>query len=294
MRNPSMNFDPVLERVEEEEGEVDDSNDVTQYQAMPGLPHSIIQGNNNNKTDEKFEQLHELKQSFFPILRLPRELRDQIYCYSLCAVREVDLRPPYPPWSLVQDNPFKDLSPGLLRTSKQIYHEANDILYARNIFKFKMPRILFSFATQIGAENCKRVRQICIWNKFRFEPRMVPALRYLPQSQYHNYPSHWFTALAACGFDKIVHLGVETEPPIGMPFYRLWVPRDLQELIEEFLGRVPANEVPRLSLTGFHEEERKKFPSKWKVMTNRRNYCGDITEGMLWDWDNFFHDPFSL
>jgi hypothetical protein len=52
----------------------------------------------------------------------------------------------------------------------------------------------------------------------------------------------------------------------------LFMPEDLHQFIEGFLGRVADREVPRLSLTGFREEEREKFPKSWEVVMDQWNF----------------------
>jgi len=73
------------------------------------------------------------------------------------------------------DYAFKPPTSGILRTNKQIYHEAIEILYSKNIFNFREPEQLFAFENQIGSENCMRVRAMSIWitRRFPHEPEVV-------------------------------------------------------------------------------------------------------------------------
>ncbi|KAF2469292.1 uncharacterized protein BDR25DRAFT_343703 [Lindgomyces ingoldianus] len=220
-----------------------------------------------------YRELERLKESTgfnkpFPILRLPREIRDKIYTYSLRAAISVDVIPRLS-YIHTADNPFKPPTSGLLRVNKQVYHEAIEILYSKNIFRFQKPGQLFAFEQQIGLESLKRVRSICIWIRFPMEDEAVPDPRYLPRSEYDSVPSHWTAALKACGLKQIVHLYIEAEMILSPPLSLLPMPKDLQVCIEEFLGRVADNKVPHLSLKGFREEEREKFPKRWEVVMDQ-------------------------
>ena len=66
-----------------------------------------------------------------------------------------------------------------------------------------------------------------------------------------------------------MHLGIGAEKLFLAPSALLLIPEDLQQFIEGFLGRVVGGEVPHLSLTGFREEEREKFPKSWEVVMDQ-------------------------
>lgn len=76
-----------------------------------------------------------------------------------------------------------------------------------------------------------------------------------------------------------MHLGIEAEMLSSTSLFLLSMPKDLQEFIEEVLGRVIGDEVPRLSLTGFREEEREKFPKRWEVVMNQWDSYKDEIRG---------------
>jgi hypothetical protein len=64
--------------------------------------------------------------------------------------------------------------------------------------------------------------------------------------------------------------------------------KNLQEFILQFLGRLGEDEVPRLSLKGFREEERRKFPKRWEVVMdqsemNKAEMRGMKMEPMQWE-----------
>jgi hypothetical protein len=66
----------------------------------------------------------------------------------------------------------------------------------------------------------------------------------------------------------IINLRIEAEILLPHEFWLLSVSRTLQEVIEEILGRVANTVIPHLSLRGFNQVERKKFPKRWKVVTD--------------------------
>jgi hypothetical protein len=205
----------------------------------------------------------------FPILRLPREIRDEIYTHSLRAPKPVlEL-----PWAmspvLDADNPFKPPTLGLLRTNKQVYHEAVEILYSRNIFVFREPQQLFALEEQIVSANWQRVRQICIWMIFPRHDVVIPDPKDVIRSDYDSFPSHWIAAMKQCRFESITHLGIEAEALSSSPLSLLLMPAELQEYIHEVLGRVSDNKVPKLSLTEFLEKERDRFPKRWEVVIDQ-------------------------
>lgn len=269
----ATDLDPLLKRVE---NDFDDVNDLTQDQVTPGPPCSSIPS--DNRTDEEPVQLSECKESF-PILRLPRELRDEIYRFCLCAARAVEVPPTWTPCIIPDDGLVMPTTPALLRTNKQIYHEAREILYSENIFRFTRPKHLVHFWNQIGSANRKQVRQIFIQSSIPRKGEVISDPKDPPSTENNGYPSHWGAALALCDFENIVHLSVDTDPRNVWSEIPFGVAKDLQKLIEKVLERVPENEVPRLSLTGYDEKEREKFPRNWKVVVNSLSY-GVV----LWQW----------
>lgn len=192
-------------------------------------------------------------------LDLPHNIRQKIYTYSLCIEDVVD------PFYKRLD-PYKPPAPGLLRTNKQIYHEAIDMVYSKNIFDFTEAEDFVAFQKQIGLQNCKQVREISIWIKFPTQQEAKLNPKYWPQPEYDSFLTPWLAALTACRFEKIVHLRVDAFVRYPDSYDMLLMPNNLQDVIEKFfLERMPEDRVPRLSLIGFQFEERKKFPESWKV-----------------------------
>ena len=111
---------------------------------------------------------------------------------------------------------------------------------------------------------------------------MVQVLNpeYTLRSEYDSVPFHWITALKACCLAKIVQLGIEAEMLFCAPTALLFMPKDLEQIIDGFLRRVVGGEVPRLSLIGFREEEREKFPRSWEVVMSQWNPYKDEVRGM--------------
>ena len=268
--------------------------DADKYEAT--LRFLFLTARKYNKTYEELERLKELIgfNKPFPILRLPREIRDQIYTYSLCAPISAKTVSSLPLSTIPQDNPFKPPTPGLLRVNKQIYYEAIDILYSKNTFQFEEPEHLFAFEEQIGSENRKRVKTIHFWAIMPIRDEEIPDPNSLPRSEYQSAPSHWIAALKACGFRNIMHLGVEAGTIDAHPLCLLSMPKDLQEFIKECLGRVTDNGVPHLSLTGFREEEREKFPNKWKVVMNQWSTYEEELEALRKEWEEDYDTQWML
>jgi hypothetical protein len=101
------------------------------------------------------------------LLTLPVEIRLQIYnlllvgyvyyedrrkCEQLVGDGSQDKRWLITFYPLVQQK--------VLQTCKQIYREANSILYSRNIFYFFTPKYAVRFIKQIGPENLKLVKTL--------------------------------------------------------------------------------------------------------------------------------------
>jgi hypothetical protein len=98
-------------------------------------------------------------------LDLPRELRDEIYTYALRADILVHVGPRLPqqsPSYVPIPESHRPPVPCLLRANKQVYREAVDVLYGRNMFRFWNPELLLDFEEQIGVQNTKRIENICL------------------------------------------------------------------------------------------------------------------------------------
>jgi len=66
---------------------------------------------------------------------------------------------------------------GILRTCKQIHHEANPILYSQNVFVISEPEQIFRFIVQVGLVNFKLVKTLHIWVPWK--AKLAPWLQLL-------------------------------------------------------------------------------------------------------------------
>lgn len=119
-------------------------------------------------------------------LTLPVEIRLQIY--DLLLVSRFD-RTQNPSWAvgntyqkvvsvdMVQAPQYRTMEPGVLRTCKQVYHEANTILYSQNIFAFNEPEKMIRFVGQVGLVNVKLVKRLHLWVPWMAE--LAPWLQLL-------------------------------------------------------------------------------------------------------------------
>ena len=106
------------------------------------------------------------------LLTLPVEIRLRIY--ELLLVSRFD-RTQNPSWavgntnqkvvllSMGQIRQYRTMEPGILQTCKQIFHEANSILYSQNVFAISEPEQMFRLIMQIGLRNFKLVKTLDIW-----------------------------------------------------------------------------------------------------------------------------------
>ena len=230
----------------------------------------------------------------FPMLCLPREIRDQIYRYSLCAAKSVPTGPNKPRGLSEPEIFYQVPTPGLLRANEQIYRETIEIIYAKNTFEFDASDHLLTFARQIGPENCKQIKKILIWIVWPAEGMTIRVdSTYWQQPENDSVPSDWIAALAASGLGKVVNLTLEAGviiPPRLFRSLRFAGRQGLQEFMAGFLGRMAEHEVPRLSLRGFQDKEKENFSPGLKVVLDYSDPLEDETEKMLWDQGEHFDD----
>ncbi|KIN06928.1 hypothetical protein OIDMADRAFT_46844 [Oidiodendron maius Zn] len=120
------------------------------------------------------------------LLTLPIEIRLRIY--DLLVISRFD-RTQNPSWAvgntdqklillhMGQFRQYRTMEPGILQTCKQIYHEANSILYSQNIFAISEPEQMFRLIVQIGLVNLKLVKTLRIWVPYMAE--LFPWLQLL-------------------------------------------------------------------------------------------------------------------
>jgi hypothetical protein len=105
-------------------------------------------------------------------LTLPVEIRLQIYNLLLVSrsndwrgrswsVGNTDQRKVF--LSMERNPKYRTMEPAILQTCKQIYHEANPILYSQNVFAIARPEEIFRLMLQIGLVKFKLIKKLDIW-----------------------------------------------------------------------------------------------------------------------------------
>lgn len=231
------------------------------------------------KHNQILEELEHLKAStgFYdnplPFLSLPREVRDQIYMYSLQAPREAFVTTRHvgmlscDKYPNSAHYPFKPATPGLLLVNKQIHEEANRVLYSYNKFTFHHPRELLEFQEQVGSLNCALIRRMKIFVLFTVDSTYVES-ELLAPCDYENTPSHWVKALSESCLNNIIGMQVDADSdddrhPTAMP------PHLYRAIIAIFARNQNPPSEPQLVLKGFRYGEDEKFPKTWKVSTEQ-------------------------
>ncbi|KAG9235833.1 hypothetical protein BJ875DRAFT_256313 [Amylocarpus encephaloides] len=194
----------------------------------------------------------------FPFLRLPREIRDQIYTYSLVLPGRTSACRRVWRWHSMS------LAPGVARVNKQIHLEASRVLYGESIFVFMSPKQLRTFQNEISAENCAKVRSISIDITVRGAcPNLSP--RSVPEST----PSKWTRALEESCLSHLHHLEVGIGGDPNLPKFlgnmSLTLHRDLKGILQRNESESP---TPRLILKTYKTaDKRGPFYSKGEVIT---------------------------
>ena len=200
-------------------------------------------------------------------LEFPREVRDIIYLYALGS-SHFSTEPRPIAWLAFEFRQMKPDTPDLCLANKQVYQESVEVLYSRNAFRFELPFHLLEFEEQIGSSNRDLIRRIEIAttdhlprNHLMLDPHLIAPCDYQP------IPTHWAKALSASKLKHITEMVVVNYPS------QKWLSR--VEIIDDFLkiaveGVFARNEdpslVPRLTLEGFGESERRKFSHHWKIV----------------------------
>ena len=107
-------------------------------------------------------------------LTLPPEIRLQIYSLLLIngsdLVQEGDENTgqerfmlPTKIGEFIVEGPGYGIDPTILQTCRQIYREANPVLYSQNVFVSDDPENVVRFFEQIGPVNLKLIRKLKIW-----------------------------------------------------------------------------------------------------------------------------------
>lgn len=191
-------------------------------------------------------------------LTLPLEIRLRIY--DLLLVSRFD-RAQNPSWAV--GNTYQQLiilhmirifrhgtmEPGILRTCKQIHHEAHAILYSQNVFKITEPKDMFRFSAEIGIANIKLLRTLYIW--VPYTAKLTPWLQILH-----------FLAEEATGL-RFIELGWGASCEFPWQLERGARERGLGDNLEfvRALGKIQG--LKRLVITGY-------FAKNWPAYLERR------------------------
>jgi hypothetical protein len=122
----------------------------------------------------------------FNFLGLPAEIRMQIYDLLLVSRLSLEKHPQYAHWADAAPNwivrktsqkkislnvtlyvktPIRTVEAGILQTCKQVYREANIILYSRNLFVITDPKQMYYLLTHSGFENFMAIKLLEFWVK---------------------------------------------------------------------------------------------------------------------------------
>jgi len=173
-----------------------------------------------------------IKQKTFNFMELPGELKNKIYDQALKHHKPIILvtktrqhrhivqfgkdhdfergtaRPhwgymvhkvPYRPATPIT-KPF--IVPGLLAVSRQVYAEAQPILYGGNVFILKDPAVLHTFCAKIGPRNCAALKEL-----------VLKEYGYSGVSKAMNHAA--FTMLASAGAVNLNRLHLDCEVHAG-------------------------------------------------------------------------------
>jgi len=202
------------------------------------------------------------------LLTLPVEIRLRIY--DLLLVSRFD-RTMNPSWAvgntyqkeillhMGQFRQYRTMEPGILQTCKQIYHEANPVLYSQNVFAISEPEQMFRLIVQIGLVNLKLVKTLHIWVPWMAE--LFPWLQLL-----------YILAEEASGL-RCIELGWGADSEFPQQLRRGARERGLGDNLEfvRALGKIQTLE--KLVISGFYA---KKWPAylEERMGVRVRAICG--------------------
>lgn len=150
----------------------------------PDSPNIRSRRDKTKKTARRSESMDDS----FPIMKLPRELRDQIWKEALVPAPAIEFWPMSPSGKSNAEHPLdflhsvtkkwrQDIAGGLLRVSKQVQEETTQILYGQNEFRFTGPngwQVMACFFYSITAEARSYIRSVSVcadrWGPSSNEP----------------------------------------------------------------------------------------------------------------------------
>ena len=156
----------------------------------------------------------------FPLLKLPPEIRNRIWRYTLVKDGEVEIRPYKRPclmkkmarsrlrsgkelqWHGIDDERrFNTTSLALTFASRQLYQEANFIYYSKNTFAldnswypFELHQVFRSFAAAIGPRNASCITAVHFYTT---DPSFMQHLSVLPGLKQLTYTAALLSYLSA-------------------------------------------------------------------------------------------------
>ncbi|KAI4153826.1 MAG: hypothetical protein L6R39_001496 [Caloplaca ligustica] len=176
--------------------------------------------------------------------RLPLEIRQEIYAYVLGTQRNLLILLPFkiravPDEGWVSGHPldadingrlinceelrFWPQRTALLRTCRQVYVEAAELLYTRSTFVIKHPHILPRFAQSIPAKRFNSIRHLCVTISLR---RCGPSSAYRPgPGRYIEEWNHLWETAAGIQHLQTLELTLREcvfrhSPDLDYPIYR--------------------------------------------------------------------------
>ncbi|KAF8860853.1 hypothetical protein BDZ45DRAFT_800533 [Acephala macrosclerotiorum] len=222
--------------LEQLEGDLEyNLNELENYRLRRLLYATARQHNRVFKELESLKDANGFYEKPFPLLRHPSEIRDRIYLYSLRAP-----------------------------ITAEIYLEAIEILYSKNIISFHTPQELFEFEEQIRASNRDLVQEI------RITVLVDASMENFDFNYDIDIPSRWAMASPKSRLGKAVRMTVEADFINATVYPHTSMPTILQKSIEGMFSRNQSQMFwPRLVLQGFSWGQKDKFPDYWDVMTER-------------------------
>ncbi|PVH85565.1 hypothetical protein DL98DRAFT_48637 [Cadophora sp. DSE1049] len=198
-----------------------------------------------------------------PFLRLPREIRDQIYTLSLTAGKPIRIEPRELQYLSLEDDRRKPATPSLLYLNKQISQEAAEILYSKNELSVTSPGELLRFEQQVGSRNIDFTRTLKIRIFIYQDMACIPDPAYVASYDYKPVPSHWAKALIESELKGVETLKVKIIDCVEHGDGLAVMPPVLQRAIVHFFRErsdKPRERLPKLGLKGFRQSEMAKFP----------------------------------
>jgi len=198
---------------------------------------------------------HMVDEPAFPFLRLPREVRDQIYLYALMCTFYANLIPQHMEF-------YRPPTPAICLLNRQLSVEANEILYSRNTIHFDAPEDIHDCLEAIGSMNKAHVQSISIWFDYR-----TTEQRQWDGVSTSDTASHWAKALFGSGLTSLTKIDISTEY-VGASSYSTYYPSmdpAMERVIKHLFQKDQEGTSRHLKLTGFNYEDRKKFPGNWRV-----------------------------